>query len=181
MAEWDRLEERLKDLGESATQFADDPLDPAVIRQRGARRRHRRWAATVVAAVVMMISGGAGVYALTVQRHPPDPAGVPSRSPSVQHVENTVEPSARGSLLPTASAPDERQRSVPLPYATVEPSTPDPGSVSPTPTPTPTPSEPTDTPTPTPTETPEPSPTSEPTEVPSYTALPVPTGSGVGP
>ena len=174
MAEWDRLEERLTDLGESASSSVHDPLDPAVVRQRGARRRHWRWTVTVVTAAIMMISGGAGVYALTVQRQTPVPAGLPTRSPSVQYVESAVEPSGRASLLPTTSAPRERSRSVPLPYATTKPSTPDPGSVSPTPTPTPTP-EPTDTPTPTPTLTPEPSPTSEPSEEsPSYTALPIP-------
>ena len=172
MAEWDRLEERLKELGESASWVAEEPLDPAIVRELGAGRRTRRWAVSVVAAVVMMISGAAGVYALTIQRQTPLPAGLPSHSPSVQYVENDVdgptgnaaEPSARGSLMPTVSAPRHWPRSTPLPYATAEPSTPDPGSVTPTPTPTPTPSEPTDTPTepPSPTMTIEPPPTSVP-------------------
>lgn len=182
MADWDGLEERLKDLGENAARFADDSLEPAVVRERGARRRQRRWAATTVAVAVMMISGAAGVYALTAQRQPAPPAGVPSHSPGIEQVEQSVEPGARGTLLPSPSKPRERQRSVPLPYTTTEPSTPDPGSVTPTPTPTPT--EPTEAPTetPTPTEAPDPSQTSEPTGGrPSYTALPIPTGSGVGP
>ena len=163
MTEWDGLEARLKDLGENAAQLADDSLEPAVVRERGARRRQRRWAATTVAVAAMMISGGAGVYALTAQRQPAPPAGIPSHSPSVERVEHSVEPSAQGSLLPPQSVPRERHRSVPVPYTTPDPSTSNPGAI--TPTPTPTPSEPTDTPSPTLTEAPEPPPTSAPSVV----------------
>ena len=82
MAEWDRLESRLKDLEAAATGWVEDPMEPADLRRIGARRRRRRWVATIGAAVVIAIGGGAGVYAAgsMSQHQTPVPAGSPTRS-----------------------------------------------------------------------------------------------------
>ena len=186
MAEWDQLEARLKDLGASAADVVDDPLDPAIVRQRGVQRRHRRWATSVAATVVVMVCGGAGVYAFTAQHQPPAPAGLPTWSPSSEYVEPSMQPSARGRLLPSTSSRKEHEHSGPLPYATARPSSPEPGSMSPTPSPTATPtpsdsSEPTESPTTAPTETSAPPPSHEPSaDAPSHPAQPVPLGEASG-
>ncbi len=175
MAEWDGLESRLRDLGEAASEWVDEPLDPAEVRRLGVQRRHRRWAVMAVVAMIIAFGGGAGVWAMgsVPQQLEPVPVGTPTQQQSPVETptvtpseESTAETTGHGRPIePTRSADTQQPPSPSYPAGSP--------SVDETPTPTATP---------TPTET-EPSETSEPSsdgpEEPEPGPMANPTDGGV--
>jgi hypothetical protein len=172
MAEWDRLDSRLKDLGQAASEWVDLPLDPAEVRRLGVQRRHRRWAVVAVVAMIIAFGGGAGVWAVgsLPQRQQPVPAGTPTQSPTPSEPP-TATPSEKSTEGTTGhgrriepSRPGGTQQPPSPSYPTGSPS--DDETPSPTPTPTPTETEPSETSEPSPSEPEqsEPGPMANPTE-----------------
>jgi cytoskeletal protein RodZ len=173
MAEWDRLESRLKDLGQAASAWVDEPLDPADIRRLGVQRRHRRWVVVAVVAMVIAFGGGAGVWAAgsLPQHREPVPVGTPTLTPSptVTPTEMPSEESTAGTVghgrRVEPSRPGETQRLPSQNYPTRSPEE-DETTSTPTPTQTETETEPTETSEPSPSEPEEsePGPMAKPTD-----------------